>query len=179
MEPGSTEQVNVRWQGWRGFAAVVSMLSLAIVFAMFLYGIGMRHLFNRPISWVDEAVTVLIVWSVLWTSALVLRWGEHISFDILFVNTAPPRQRLMLLVVNIAFVALFLAALPEMIDYTLFLWRERTDMLQMRLDFVYAIFPVFFIVIVLRQLAAIRRLLRGGWRDELTRWGAAPDEVRS
>lgn len=162
----------------RRFAAAVSGLSLGTVFVLFVYGIGMRYLFNRPISWVDEAVTVLSVWSVLWTAAFVLRWDEHISFDIVFVNIAPPRQRLMLLVVNIAFAALFMAALPGMIDYTLFLWREKTDMLQMRLDFVYASYPLFFIVIVLRQLTSIWRLLRAGWRAELQRWGATPEQAQ-
>ena len=161
------------------FARAVSSLSLGAVFVLFVYGIGMRYLFNRPISWVDEAVTVLSVWSVLWTAAFVLRWDEHISFDILYVSIAPPRQRLMLLVVNIVFAALFIAALPGMIDYTLFLWREKTDMLQMRLDFVYAIYPLFFIVIVLRQLVAIWRLLRGGWREEIVRWGAPAEESRA
>lgn len=79
----------------------------------------------------------------------------------------------MLLVVNIVFVALMLAALPGMIDYTLFLWREKTDMLEMRLDFVYAIFPIFFIAIVLRQLASIWRLLSARWEQELSQWTGA------
>jgi TRAP-type C4-dicarboxylate transport system permease small subunit len=105
------------------------------VFVLFIYGVGMRYLLNRPVSWTDEAVTVLMAWSVLWTGAFVLRWSEHISFDIVFINLAPKRQRLMLLVGNSVFVILMLAALPGMVDYTLFLWREKTDMLEMRLDF--------------------------------------------
>lgn len=163
---------------YRRLAAGISALSLGAVFVLFVYGIGMRYLFNRPVGWVDEAVTVLSVWSVLWTAAFVLRWDEHISFDIVFVNIDAPRQRLMLLVVNVAFAALFISALPGMIDYTLFLWREKTDMLEMRLDFVYAIYPLFFIVIVLRQLVSIWHLLRAGWRDELALWGAAPEEAQ-
>jgi len=59
------------------------------------------------------------------------------------------------------------------VDYTLFLWRERTDMLGMRLDFVYAIFPFFFAVIVVRLLLSIRRLLGPHWQDELAHWGGA------
>ena len=82
----------------------------------------------------------------------------------------------MLLVVNIVFAALFIAALPGMIDYTLFLWRERTDMLQMRLDFVYAIYPLFFTSSSCCQLVAIWRLPRGGWREDraLGRAGRVP-----
>ena len=155
---------------YRRLAEAVSTLSMGVVFSLFIYGVGMRYLLNRPISWTDEAVTVLMVWSVLWTGAFVLRWSEHISFDIVFVNLAPKRQRLMLLVGNLAFVILMFAALPGMVDYTLFLWREKTDMLEMRLDFVYAIFPIFFIAIVVRQLLSLWRLMSSSWQDELARW---------
>jgi len=155
---------------YKRLAEAVSTLSLGVVFVLFIYGVGMRYLFNRPISWTDEAVTVLAVWSVLWTGAFVLRWSEHISFDIVFVNLAPKRQRLMLLIGNAAFVLLMLAALPGMVDYTLFLWREKTDMLEMRLDFVYAIFPIFFIGIVVRQLLSLWRLMSPRWPAELARW---------
>ena len=155
---------------YKRLAEAVSTLSLGVVFILFIYGVGMRYLLNRPVSWTDEAVTVLMVWSVLWTGAFVLRWSEHISFDIVFVNLAPKRQRLMLLVGNTAFVVLMLAALPGMVDYTLFLWREKTDMLEMRLDFVYAIFPIFFIAIVVRQLLSLWRLMSPRWQTELARW---------
>ena len=159
---------NLPW--YKRLAEAVSTLSMGVVFSLFIYGVGMRYLLNRPISWTDEAVTVLMVWSVLWTGAFVLRWSEHISFDIVFVNLAPKRQRLMLLVGNLAFVILMFAALPGMVDYTLFLWREKTDMLEMRLDFVYAIFPIFFIAIVVRQLLSLWRLMSSSWQDELARW---------
>lgn len=155
---------------YQRLAEAVSTLSLGVVFVLFIYGVGMRYLLNRPVSWTDEAVTVLMVWSVLWTGAFVLRWSEHISFDIVFVNLAPKQQRRMLLAGNCAFVILMLAALPGMVDYTLFLWREKTDMLQMRLDFVYAIFPIFFMAIVVRQLLSVRRLLSPRWPAELARW---------
>jgi TRAP-type C4-dicarboxylate transport system permease small subunit len=155
---------------YKRLADAVSTLSLGVVFILFIYGVGMRYLLNRPVSWTDEAVTVLTVWSVLWTGAFVLRWSEHISFDIVFVNLAPKQQRLMLLVGNVAFVILMLAALPGMVDYTLFLWREKTDMLEMRLDFVYAIFPIFFIAIAVRQLLSLWRLMSPSWQAELARW---------
>ncbi len=159
---------NLPW--YKRLAEAVSTLSMGVVFVLFIYGVGMRYLLNRPVSWTDEAVTVLMVWSVLWTGAFVLRWSEHISFDIVFVNLAPERQRQMLLVGNLAFVILMFAALPGMVDYTLFLWREKTDMLEMRLDFVYAIFPIYFIAIVVRQVLSLWRLMSPRWRVELARW---------
>ncbi len=158
------------------FAQAVASLSLAAVFAMFVYGVGMRYLFNHPVSWVDEAVTVLIAWSVLWTAGFVLRWPEHIAFDIVFALVAPAWQRWMLLAVTAAFVVLMGAALPTLVNYTLFLWRERTDMLQIRLDFVYAIFPLFIAVVVVRLAATVWRLMSSGWREELARWSHPADE---
>ncbi|MFM8624076.1 MAG: TRAP transporter small permease [Betaproteobacteria bacterium] len=163
------------WAALGRASASISMLSLGTVFVLFIYGVAMRYLFNRPISWVDEAVTVLMVWSVLWTAAFNLRWSEHISFDVIFINVRPQAQRAMLLLVSALFVLLMLAALPGLVDYTLFLWRERTDMLGLRLDFVYAIFPVFFAVIVLRLLLSMRRLLGRDWHDELRRWGGGTE----
>ena len=158
------------------FTAAVAGASLGLVFVLFIYGVAMRYLFDKPISWVDEIVTLLTVWSVLWTAAFRLRWSEHISFDIIFINLAPKAQRLMLLIVLTSFVVLMLAALPGLIDYTLFLWRERTDMLGLRLDFVYAALPIFFAVVVMRMLRSIARLLKPEWRSELEAWGGSPGE---
>jgi TRAP-type C4-dicarboxylate transport system permease small subunit len=166
---------NGLWAAMGRVSKAISMLGLATVFMLFIYGVAMRYLFNRPISWVDELVTVLMVWSVLWTAAFNLRWSEHISFDVIFIHVSASTQRLMLLMVCSLFVLLMLVALPGLVDYTLFLWRERTDMLGLRLDFVYAIFPLFFMVVVLRLLLSIWRLLGRQWREELVRWGGAAD----
>ena len=155
---------------WERFAQAVATASLAVVFVLFIVGVGMRYLVGQPVSWIDEAVTVLSVWSVLWTAAFVLRWSEHISFDIVFASVRPERQRWMLLTVITAFVALMGAAMPGLVSYTLFLWRERTDMLQMRLDFVYAIFPVFIAVVLLRLAWVAWQLLRPQWRAALAEW---------
>ena len=164
--------------GWyRRITVGVATLSLATVFVLFIVGVAMRHLANRPLGWVDEFVTVLSVWSVLWTAAFVLRWSEHISFDIVFVNLSARRQRAMLVVINIAFMLLALAALPGLVDYTLFLWREKTAMLEMRLDFVYAAFPIFLAVVVVRLALSTWRLLRPGWQAELGEWGGAANEA--
>lgn len=152
------------------FTSAVASGSLGLVFVLFIYGVGMRYLFDRPVSWVDEAVTVLTVWSILWTCAFRLRWTEYIAFDVVFINLSERAQRFMLVTVLVLFVALMLAALPGLIDYTLFLWRERTDMLGIRLDIVYAIFPFYFAVVVLRMLVCIARLAGANWRAELRSW---------
>jgi len=156
----------------RRLAALVSAWSLAGVFGLFILGIGARHLFGVSLSWTDEAVTLLAVWSTFWTAGLVLRWPEFIAFDVLFVNVPPGLQRAMLLAGIFGLGGLLGAAMPAMVDYTLFLWRERTDSLELRLDLVFAIFPAFFAAMLLRLALAAWRLAGRGWRDELRRWSA-------
>ncbi|MFM8239054.1 MAG: TRAP transporter small permease [Actinomycetota bacterium] len=154
----------------RRAAGFLAALCMAAVFDLFLFGVGMRYLANRPLSWVDEAVTLLSVWGTFWTAAFVLKWPEHIAFDVLFSAMSPEKQRAWLLSGCIAFILLVGAAMPGMVDYTLFLWRERTDAMRLRLDFVYSIFPFFFAVVLLRLALVVRALAGAGWRQELARW---------
>lgn len=164
---------------FRRVAAVVAAWSIGIVFALFVAGVAMRYLFHRPQSWIDETVTLLTVWSTFWTAALVLKWPEHIAFDIVYSHVSAVLQRAFLLIGLIAFCALMLAAMPGMVDYTLFLWRERTDSMQLRLDWVYSIFPIFFAVIIIRMLFAIRRLASRDWQQEISRWSSDQSEDHS
>lgn len=161
--------------GLRTVATHIAAASLAAVFGLFIVGVFMR-LANRPVSWIDEAVTLLSVWSTFWTAAFVLRWSDHIAFDIVYTHISEAKRRAFLIIGLVAFCALFGAAVPGMIDYTLFLWRERTDALLLRLDFVYAIFPLFFLVIVVRMLVSIWRLLTRHWRSELQLWSGEQSE---
>jgi TRAP-type C4-dicarboxylate transport system permease small subunit len=161
----------------RRVAGIIAGWSLGVVFALFMTGIAARYLFDRPISWIDEAVTLLAVWSTFWTAAFVLDWRDHIAFDIVYCSGSERLQRLFLIVGLTGFSALMLAALPGMVDYTLFQWRETTDAMRLRLDVVYAVFPIFFAVIILRMLIALRRLLGREWRAELSAWSSeAPSE---
>lgn len=154
----------------RRAAGFLAALCMALVFALFVFGVGMRYLANRPLPWIDEAVTLLSVWGTFWTAAFVLKWHEHIAFDVLFGAMSPEKQRAWLLCGCVAFILLVGAAMPGMVDYTLFLWRERTDAMLLRLDFVYSIFPFFFAVVLLRLVLVARNLAGAGWREELARW---------
>lgn len=158
---------------FRRVAGFLSAAGIAVVFALFVFGVAMRYLFDRPVGFVDEAVTLISVWSTFWTAAFVLKWPEHIAFDVVYAHVAPPAQRALLLAGATGFVILMGAAMPGMIDYTLFLWRERTDVMLLRLDWVYAVFPAFFAIILLRFVIVLRRLVGADWRAEVAHWSGA------
>ncbi|WP_371158058.1 TRAP transporter small permease [Jannaschia sp. 2305UL9-9] len=148
---------------WQVAAALIARVAMMLVFGMFIYGVGMRYLFDKPQSWVDEAVTILAVWLVFWTAAFVLKWSELISFDIL-VNAFPRHiQRFLIAASAIAYSAVVGAALYPIIDYVMFMKIMTTDMLLLRLDLVYSIFVVFLIATALRSAVLGVRLLLPTW----------------
>jgi TRAP-type C4-dicarboxylate transport system permease small subunit len=55
---------------------------------------------------------------------------------------------------------IFLYALPGTVDYILFLWREKTPVLQLRLDYVYACFGIFAATVPIRAVLTIIRAAR-------------------
>lgn len=149
----------------RALAATVCTLLFAAIFLIFLYAIFMRYLVQQPVAWADELNIILLLWVMFIAGALVLRDNEHVAFDIAW-NAAPPRgRRAMGIIAALAFGGLFLAALPGTWSYITFLWRERTTVLEWRLDLVYACYLVFFVAVILRFGARLVRLLGPRWRS--------------
>jgi TRAP-type C4-dicarboxylate transport system permease small subunit len=143
-------------------AALVAGILLAVV-----AGVARRYLFGAPIVWIDELTSVLFVWAVFWTAALVIPLRDHVAFE-LVDGAVPPGVRRWVGVVAAVAAALTLgAAAPKIIDFILFLWRERTPALQWRLDFVFACFGLFVVAMAVRLLLRAARLCSRGWRDEL------------
>lgn len=148
------------WEWTKRAAHKVSIFGLFMIFAIFMYGVAMRHL-GHPQSWVDEVVTILAVWVVFFTSAFVLKWRDFITFDMLFQVLSPKGQRISMVVACLGFVAVIGYVFPAIIDYVQFMRIATTDMVEIRLDYVYAIFPAFLAAICIRLLILAWRLTFG------------------
>jgi TRAP-type C4-dicarboxylate transport system permease small subunit len=152
----------------------VGALIFVAIFAVFVAAVAMRYLVGQPIQWADEFVTIAAMWLIFWMSALAVRERDHVAVDIVFMAFPPPTRRALALLSAAFFGAVFAAALPSTLDYILFLWRQRTNILEWRLDFVFMCLPLFFAAVVLRSVAAIVRLLSRDWRAEIERRAAEP-----
>jgi TRAP-type C4-dicarboxylate transport system permease small subunit len=151
----------------RQFFTIVTTFLFAAIFLIFVYAIAMRYLFQRPVAWADELNIILLLWVMFIGGAFVLRDDEHVAFDIAWQAAPPKGRRVMGIVAAAGFGALFVAALPGTWSYITFLWRERTTVLQWRLDWVYACFILFFVSVILRFGAQLVRLLGSNWRAEV------------
>ncbi len=139
----------------------------AAVFAIFVLKIVMRYAAGDPLAWADELCVVLFIWIIFVANAALVPDRQQISFDLLYRHLSEPWQRAIGILRAALVACVFAAALPGSLDYIAFLWRERTPVLQWRLDAVYACFGLFMIAVILRRLITLVRLARRTWRAAL------------
>lgn len=150
----------------------VTVALLAAMFAAFILQVVSRYVFNHPLGWTLEACLTTWLWLVFWTSAFVLRDGDHVKFDLAYVYAGQRTRRVFALISALAILAGFLAALPASIDYITFYQIKQSATLQIRLDYVFSVYGLFAGAIVIRYAARLWRIVRGGSADELE--GASP-----
>jgi TRAP-type C4-dicarboxylate transport system permease small subunit len=129
----------------------VAAAMFALVFAAFIYKIVMRYAAGDAVAWADEISVVLFVWIIFLANGFVLEDRRQITFDLIHRNLSHRGQRIVEFARALLVCGIILYALPGAIDYTLFLWRERTPVLRWRLDMVYACFAVFLLAVIVRQ----------------------------
>lgn len=137
------------------------------IFVLFVVAIVQRYVLMRPVQWVDEGIMLLFLWSTFLTEALVLREREQVTFDVLYDRCGPRARRAIGLIGSALVAILFALAAPTIVGYVAFLWRERTDALQWRLDWVYSCFAVYWIAVIVRAADRFARLLAPEWREEV------------
>ena len=151
----------------RRFAALVPALLFALVFLIFNYKIVTRYLEHDEAAWADEVSVILFIWIIFWANAFVVRDREQITFDLAYRPLPDRGKRVMALARLVLVGGIFAAALPGSLDYIAFLWRERTPVLNLRLDIIYSCFGLFLVAVVVRSAWLAWRLLGPRWRHYL------------
>lgn len=154
-------------------ARLIGALAFVAVFAVFVAAVFMRYVAGTPIQWADEFVTIAAIWTFFWMSAFVIADREQVSIELVWSALPPAGRRVMGLISALFFGAVFAAALPGVLDYILFLWRSRTNVLEWRLDLVFMCLPLFMAAVVVRSAIAIARLSSRSWRRHVDGDGAA------
>jgi len=155
----------LRWPA--RFADTIACAMFAAVFLIFVYKIVMRYVEHDAVAWADEVCVVLFIWIIFWANAFVVEDRRQITFDLFYRHLSPAGQRIAAMLRLALIAGIFIYAAPGAIDYIQFLWRERTPVLQWRLDLVYACFGIFLVAVILRALWWLIGLARRDWRQWL------------
>lgn len=151
----------------RRAAEAIGVAFFAGMFLTFLLQVFMRYALNRPLGWTDELTLVLYPWAVFWACAFLVRFRDHVAFDLVYHAVSPPARRVFAIAGALTLLLLFAAALPATIDYVLFMARERTPVLGWRYDLIFACFPIFLAAVAVYALQRLRALFARNWPDAL------------
>ena len=152
---------------WKQFAEGVAAISFAVMFFAFILQVVSRYVFNAPIAWTLELCSIGYIWVVFWTCDILVSERQQIVFDVIF-NWFKPGPRRWLAIFNTACLGLvFLAAIPGVLDYILYLGKRSTMLLHIRMDLTYSCFAIFMIAVVVGAAIRIRRLLGARWQQSL------------
>lgn len=160
-----TLQRAVEWTRRRAENIVAALLG--VMFIAFVVQIVFRYVFNFPVGWTTELSVVTWLYMVLLGSALWLKPGEEIRFDLISGAAGPRTRRVITFVTALAAVVLFGMALPATVKYVAFMKVESSSYLKIRMDILYSVYVVFAVAVVVRYGWVAWRALRGHTDAEL------------
>jgi TRAP-type C4-dicarboxylate transport system permease small subunit len=139
----------------------------AAMFCSFIIGVISRYVFDDPVSWSIEVCSIAYVWIVFFSSATFVTQKQHITFDMLYSSVGAKAKRVFALIAMVSLAAVFLAGLPETLDYIAFVGNKRTLTLHWPLDLVYGVFGIFAVMTIVIAAIRIKRLLGRDWQANL------------
>ncbi len=129
------------------------------VFAIFCAKIFMRYALHDEMAWADEVSIILFIWIIFWANAFILTEHDHIRFDLVTHAAGQRLRRIMAMLRAVLIGGIFAAAAPTTIGYIRFLWRERTPVLELPLDWVYCCFGIFVVSVPVRYAWSLYKSL--------------------
>lgn len=129
-----------------------SAVLMLVLFACMAGGVFSRYVLNDPKVWLDELAIIAFIWVIFWPAAWLPN-EAHVRFD-LVLGALPRRVSRLLQMLGFIVVGLLLLwAVRAVFGYLIFLWSERTTVLQWPVGAVYACFGLFFAVVLVRSFA--------------------------
>jgi TRAP-type C4-dicarboxylate transport system permease small subunit len=148
-------------------AELLSAAMFAVMFGAFVLQVVSRYVFDAPVSWTIEICSIAYIWIVFFSSVTILRPDQHITFDMLYGVLTPHWQRWFAIFTTASLFIIFLICLPGTLDYLIFVGKNKTLILRIRLDFIYACFGIFMVGAIVGAGIRLYRLLSSRWQSRL------------
>ena len=140
---------------------IVIVFLFAILVMVVFYQVVARYIFNDPPSWTEELARYSQVWIILLASSRCIRKGSHLAVDYFGHRMGIRVKRTVDIVMSILIILYILVV-------TLYGWRlmvvgqyQLSPALQLKMSFVYVIFPLSGILMLLEAIIRTTGLIRG------------------
>jgi TRAP-type C4-dicarboxylate transport system permease small subunit len=133
----------------------VIVVMLFCMFIVVLIQVFTRFVLNNPLSWTEEIARYLMVWMGFLGTAVGLKYGLHMSLDIITNKTTGNFKLILHLVGNL--LTLIIGLLFLIYGYRLMLQgRNRLSMaLQFKMEYVFLAFPVSGVLIIVNSIESM------------------------
>lgn len=148
-------------------ANFIGTASYGILFLTFIFQVALRFIFNKPLSWSDELIVILYVFSMFWAGAFLLKEKDHVMLDLLYEHLPPQGKRAFSIAYSLLIGGLFLWAVPASYSYVSFMMREKTPVLDVPFGIVFAAFILFLVSIGLFYIGKLFVLFGPNWKAEV------------
>jgi TRAP-type C4-dicarboxylate transport system permease small subunit len=140
---------------------------LFVVFAALLAQTFMRYVMRSPLTTSQELAMIAFIWFVFWLASTTLSLREHVRFDV-FYNALPEQgRRVVSILVNLFYLAIFVWGMRATWEYLQFLEFEKTASLAISYQIAFFPYFIFFAVFPIKVAAAILQLFGRDWRANL------------
>jgi len=120
------------------------MVMVAVIALILGLGVVLRYVFNEPLTWAEEFVVTLFVWSVMLGVPSALRARMHIRIDALILRLGPGARRMAGVLAFSAGAVILLAAIYAGWQHTQGVWSSQTPMLGYSMGWIFISMPIGF-----------------------------------
>lgn len=131
----------------RRLARLEDLLIIVMVAAIALLvglGVVLRYVFNDPLTWSEEFVVTMFVWSIMLGVPSALRSRMHIRIDVLILRLSKPARRIFGFIACLAGLVIMCAAVYAGYMHTAGVWSSQTPMLGFSMGWIFLAMPVGF-----------------------------------
>jgi len=135
----------------------VASLTLTVLVALTVYGVFMRYIINRPLTWLEEVQLACMVWIVFAAGGAAFRTSSHVVIEI-FVDLFPQKtQRVFSVLISIIVIAVLGYLFIQSLGFIAMFARSgrSTSMLKIPFKVIYGIAPVSYILMIISYFYAL------------------------
>lgn len=139
---------------------------LAAMFFTFLLQIFSRYVMNQSFGWTLELCLTFWLWLIFWGCAFIVRYDDHVTFDVVYYAVRPGTRRVLALIGSAAIVIGLGVSLYPTWDWIDFMKIRKSAILKIPMNLVFSIYAIFLVVTILVFAWRFVRILRRGIPEE-------------